>query len=87
MSCRVLRCSKQAEMYIYLRADLGEDDIPAALRERAGRLSEVMRLELSPQRRLARVDVRQLIRQLQRDGVYLQLPPAGRIQTELYAGD
>lgn len=74
-------------MYIYLRDDLSENDIPEPLRKRAGVLSEVMTLELSPQRALARVDVRTVIEKLRTDGLYLQMPPQGQIHAELYRGD
>lgn len=87
MKCRVLRCSRQDEMYIYLRADLSLDDIPQALRERAGRLDEVMQLELTEQRKLARVDVVQVIKKLRENGLFLQMPPQGRINTTLHFGD
>lgn len=87
VSCRVLRCAKQDEMYLYLRADLDEDAIPEALRARLGTLSEVMQLQLHSQRKLARVDVEEVIRRLQSDGLYLQMPPSGLVQARLYQGD
>ena len=60
-ACIVYRCGKQDEMYLYLRADLKLDDIPEPLRQRTGRLTEVMRLHLTPERKLARVDVLRVI--------------------------
>ena len=74
-------------MYLYLREDLAPDDIPAALRERLGRLTQVMELELHPQRKLARVDVEQVMQSLQKDGFFLQMPPAGQINPALHFGD
>ncbi len=87
IQCRVLRCARQDEMYIYLRNDLSEDDIPEALRERAGALTEVMQLELTPQRTLARVDVLQVMQRLRTDGVFLQLPPQDQLNPRLHFGD
>lgn len=87
IKCRVLRCSRQDEMYIYLRDDLSEDDIPEALRQRTGQLEEVMQLELTTQRKLARVEVTDVMRRLRSDGVYLQMPPDGRINAALHFGD
>lgn len=87
MKCRILRCSRQDEMYIYLRDDLSLDDIPEALRRRAGRLDEVMQLELNPERKLARVDVLEVMRRLDSDGLFLQMPPDGRINAPLHFGD
>lgn len=85
--CIVYRCSRQAEMYLYLRADLDPKTLPEALVQRAGRLTEVMRLELRPERRLARVDVGRVIAQLASAGYFLQLPPNGQLEAHLYFGD
>lgn len=87
LDCVVLRCSRQAEMYLYLRADLPQADLPQALLDRVGRLSEVMRLRLDGERRLARVDVQRVMSALAAQGFFLQLPPAGQVQAPLYAGD
>ena len=85
--CLIYRCSKQPEMYLYVRADLPPAELPEALRQRAGRLTEVMRLELSQQRKLARVDVIRVIERLQAEGWYLQLPPEGLVHGHLDDGD
>lgn len=85
--CIVYRCSKQPEMYLYLRADLKIDDMPEAMRLRAGRLTEVMRLTLAPTRKLARVNVVRVIERLRGDGWYLQLPPDGIMDGHLDDGD
>lgn len=87
IECRVYRCSKQDEMYLYLRADLAPDSLPEALLQRTGRLHEVMQLQLHAGRRLARVDVQAVITQLQSGGFYLQMPPQGQIRAMLYEGD
>ncbi len=86
-ACIVYRCGKQDEMYLYLRADLKQEDIPEPLRQRTGRLTEVMRLQLTPERRLARVDVLRVIERLSSDGWYLQLPPDGQVRAWLNDSD
>lgn len=85
--CAVFRCSRQDEMYLYLRTDLGSDHVPEALRQRTGRLTEVMRLRLDPGRRLARVDVVRVIERLRTQGWFLQMPPQGQIQIRLNDAD
>ena len=85
--CVVYRCRRQDEMYLYLRADLCSEDVPEALRQRTGRLTEVMRLQLDPARRLARVDVQQVIAQLRTQGWFLQMPPQGQVQAWLHDAD
>lgn len=89
VACVVYRCRRQPEMYLYLREDLDPDGdtLPAALRERTGRLEEVMRLELHPQRRLARVDVARVLAALADSGWFLQLPPPELMANRLHFGD
>lgn len=85
LSCRVLRCSRQDEMYLYLRADLDEAELPEALRQRLGRLSLAMELELHAGRPLARADVSKVMAALYDPGYYLQMPP--QVQAHLHFGD
>jgi uncharacterized protein YcgL (UPF0745 family) len=86
IACVVYRCSQQQDMYVYLRADLKPDDVPEPLRARTGRLSQVMLLELSPEKRLARVDVLRVIEALKTTGYFLQLPPNGAVNAKLNFG-
>lgn len=85
--CIVYRCSRQPEMYLYLEVSRRIGDIPGALMDRLGRLSEVMRLSLNPQRRLARVEVTQVIAALRDRGFFVQMPPEGQVHASLYFGD
>lgn len=85
-ACVVYRCSKQPEMYLYLRAGLEPDALPEALRTRTGRLTRVMELQLSADRPLARVDVQRVIEQLQGPGFFLQMPPNGHVQAKITYG-
>lgn len=85
MECRVYRCRRQAELYLYLRADLPPEALPDALRQRTGSLNEVMQLRLD--RPLARVDVAQVRRALASEGYFLQLPPGGQLEGHLHFGE
>jgi uncharacterized protein YcgL (UPF0745 family) len=85
--CVVYRCSRQDEMYLYLRSGFAPESLPQALRARLGALTEVMQLTLSPERPLARADVSAVIERLRDVGYYLQLPPAAGINAHLYFGD
>ncbi len=87
MDCRVFRCARQEEMYLYLRADLEPDELPPTLSKQLGVLSEVLSLELTEERKLARADAALVIAQLRSQGYYLQLPPGGLLNAHLYAGD
>lgn len=86
VACVVYRCSQQQEMYLYLRQGFTPAELPEALRGRTGRLTEVMNLELHPQRRLARVDVLRVIDELAAHGYFLQLPPNGAVNPRLNFG-
>lgn len=85
--CRIYRCSKQQEMYIYLRDDLSVEDLPEPLRKRTGQLQECMQLELHAERKLARVDIAEVMQQLRAQGFFLQLPPGGLLDAHLHFGD
>jgi hypothetical protein len=87
MDCVVYRCSKQDEMYLYVRANVKPESLPVGLLARAGRLTPVMNLTLNPGRKLARVDVSKVIEKVAGQGYYLQMPPEGRIEAPLYSGD
>jgi uncharacterized protein len=86
-ACRVYRCSRQDELYLYVRADVDPSTLPAPLLQKAGRLTEVMTLDLVPARKLARVDTVKVLEGLQQSGWYLQLPPDGLINAHLKDGD
>lgn len=73
--CVVYKSLRKADTYVYLARADGFDALPAELLRSLGRLELVMNLELTPGRRLARVDAATLIDTLARHGYYLQLPP------------
>lgn len=87
VECRIYRCARQPEMYLYVRDGLKSEQLPEALLARTGRLTEVMSLKLSPERKLARVDVNKVIEQLQGPGYFLQMPPPEIINAHLHFGD
>lgn len=84
--CAVYRCSKQMEMYLYLRPDLKPESLPAELLKRMGLLTHVMDVDLA-QRKLARVENAKVIERLSEPGYYIQMPPSGHIDGHLYFGD
>lgn len=87
LACTVYRCAKQDDLYLYLREGVDPQTLPEPLLQRTGRLSEIMKLQLSPQRKLARVDVVKVMERLAAEGWYLQLPPDGHMHGHLYFGD
>tara|TARA_R110000787_G_scaffold58117_21_gene132500 strand:- start:15327 stop:15605 length:279 start_codon:yes stop_codon:yes gene_type:complete len=85
VSCTVYRCSKQPEMYLYVREGLETTELPEALLSKAGKLTHVMDLSLTPERKLARVKTEAVIAQLGGNGWFLQLPP--QVAGHLHFGD
>jgi uncharacterized protein YcgL (UPF0745 family) len=81
--CKVFRSDKKAEAYLYLADDMEFDDLPTQLQERFGEPAFVLRLELSTDRNLARVDVTKVLESLVEHGYYLQLPPKMPVEEEI----
>lgn len=75
MKCSVVRSSQQDFTYIYLLAEQDFDDLPVALKKVFGDPEFVMTLELTPDRKLAYEDVKQVMQNLADKGYHLQMPP------------
>ena len=82
-SCKVYRSDKKAETYLYLADGIEFNDLPTELQERFGEPAFVLRLELSTDRNLARVDVTKVLESLAEYGFYLQLPPKLPVEEEI----
>lgn len=79
MRCIVYRCSKKQEMYLFLPHSNDPEahlqQLPEGLVSMTGSLSEVMQLELGPERKLARANVTEVIKAIREQGFYIQMPP------------
>ena len=75
MKCVVFRCRRKADTYLYVPENHDLDNLPQALLEMLGELSLVLELELSEERKLAQVDVMDVMKQLSESGYFLQMPP------------
>lgn len=82
-TCKVYRSDKKTETYLYLSDGLDFTDLPEDLQQRFGAPALVMRLELSAERKLARVDVARVLESLAQQGFYLQLPPELPVEDEI----
>ncbi|MEC8755750.1 MAG: YcgL domain-containing protein [Pseudomonadota bacterium] len=71
----VFRSGRKAETYLYMPATAEFEDLPASLRQQFGTPTYVMDLILTPRRKLAQVDVLQVIQAVNEVGFFLQLPP------------
>jgi len=82
-ACRIYRSERKAETYLYLAETLPFEELPGELRRHFGEPALVMRLEIGPQTRLARVATADVLRALAQDGYFLQLPPKLPIEEEI----
>ena len=73
--CQVFKSSRQQEMYLYVEKSRGMEDVPEDLLARFGEPAPVMVLLLSPERKLARADVTEVLANIEKQGFYLQMPP------------
>ena len=86
INCKVYRCAKQDEMYLYIHESITSADLPEDLITMVKELTYVIDLELTPKRKLAREDVLVVMKNLQEKGYHLQMPP-DPLKPNLYHGD
>ena len=73
--CQIFKSAKNTEMYLYVEKSRGLQDVPQTLMKRFGEPVAMMTLILEPGRKLARADVDEVIRNIDLQGFYLQMPP------------
>jgi uncharacterized protein YcgL (UPF0745 family) len=71
----IYKGSRRAETYLYLPEENNFARVPDELLDAMGPLELVMELEIDEQRKLARVDARDVIKAVLEVGYFLQLPP------------
>ena len=85
MNCWIYRSPKKDEMYLYLAKEDDFDAVPKELLKRFGTPAQIMELELTPERKLAREDVEKVKANLADKGFHLQMPPT--LVPDLYHGN
>ena len=73
--CVIYRCSRKTGMYLYLRANMKTEELPADLRKITGALEHCFDLALTPGKKLAREKAKVVIANLLEKGYHLQMPP------------
>jgi hypothetical protein len=73
--CIVLRSAKRLGAYVYVRDLEALKRMPPALASALGELSETLRFELTPTRKLAQADAAVVIANLDALGYHVQFPP------------
>lgn len=73
--CQVFKSPRREGMYLYVDKSRGLADVPDELLARFGEPSPVMLLDLTPERKLARVGAPEVLDGIREQGFYLQMPP------------
>ncbi|MDO4710161.1 MAG: YcgL domain-containing protein [Pseudomonadota bacterium] len=76
MHAYVYKSSRRADTYVYLAARDDFDRLPGPLRSQLGALHFVLEVALTPERKLARENPRQVLENLASRGFHLQFPPS-----------
>jgi uncharacterized protein YcgL (UPF0745 family) len=75
LHCYIYKSPCKPETYLFVLQENDFSGVPAALLEALGKLEKVMDIQLTPERKLARGNARQIINDLKATGFHLQLPP------------
>jgi uncharacterized protein len=75
MQCSVYKSLRQFDYFLFVRTADEFSRVPEGLSQLLGRLEKVMDLELHPERALAQADVCEVMRQIDTQGYFLQMPP------------
>ncbi|MDC9728398.1 MAG: YcgL domain-containing protein [Methyloprofundus sp.] len=75
MQCFIYRSNKKSELYVYLAKQDDFSTIPADLFKSIGQPEYVMELEITPDRQLARENAVDILKGIEDNGFYIQMPP------------
>ncbi len=75
LHCFIYKSIRKAETYLFLLKENDFSEVPARLLNALGEVEKVMDIELTPDRKLARGNARQIMNDLRQTGFHLQLPP------------
>ena len=74
MDCVIYRSNRKQDTYLYVVEEGNFSQVPEELLKLVGATERVMALTLSPERKLAREDVDEVIKSLRERGWFLQMP-------------
>lgn len=75
INCHVYRSKYKTGMYVYLSEKDNFELLPDDLKSRIGTIEFTFSFELTEARKLAQLDAKQVMTQIQEKGFYLQMPP------------
>ena len=74
LDCSIYKSSRKADTYLFIPQNNELENLPAPLLQALGKLEHVMDLSLTAGKKLAQSDARSVIKALELQGYYLQLP-------------
>ncbi len=74
LNCSIYKSSRKADAYLFIPQSERLENLPDSLLQALGKLEHVMDLSLSAGKKLAQSDARSVIKTLESQGYYLQLP-------------
>ena len=85
---QIFRGRRKPEAYLYVDKAQGLAEVPQPLLTQFGEAESVMTLMLETSRKLARADAAEVLRKIEEQGYYLQLPPtAAELRAREGAGE
>ncbi|WP_428356452.1 YcgL domain-containing protein [Methyloprofundus sp.] len=75
MHCFIYKGNKKEELYLYIAKQDDFSAVPQAILKIIGTPSFVMELALTPERQLAREKASDVIKGIEENGFFIQLPP------------
>ncbi len=81
MNCFIYRCSRKADLYIYLAEEDDFSRVPAEIMRGLGITEFSMELELTAEKILAKEDLATVIKNLEEKSFHLQLPSDATVES------
>ena len=75
MNCFVYRSEKKQGMFLYLREKDDFSCVPESLMKLLGEITYSFEFDLSKDRKLVKVEAKEVIRTMNENGYFLQMPP------------
>ncbi|MGB1309860.1 MAG: YcgL domain-containing protein [Leucothrix sp.] len=76
VDCHIYRSKLKSGLYVYLNEKDNFNVLPNALQRKLGKLEFSFSMRLDETKKLVRLDTQKVMMHLQRDGYFLQMPPA-----------
>lgn len=76
MNCYVYRSNKKPGMYLYLVKKDNFDDVPESLMKLLGDVIYSFEFDLSKDRKLVKAEAAEVLRIMNENGYFLQMPPS-----------